>query len=337
MFVDDSLDARRLLRVLARRVRFLLAVSAGAALLTLIASLLLPKQYTAVSSVLIDAPAGSDPRMAIAVNPAYLESLRAYELLAASDSLFLRAVEQFHLRGSQPLDRLKQRILRVAKIRDTRVVSIAVTLPDPKQAQAVAQFIAEQTVSSSRAAMEASDADLIQTAQSDLTDAQLRLQREQQAWASFRGREPEQPLAASIETLTEARTLLASDLLDARSEANQARVQALEDQDTRFERRIHQDAEKLEARNAVADSLSQKRDAALASFNAAAQRLRDVRALSGMRGERLRVFDPGVVPDRPSSPNVALNTGVAFLAGLLCAAVYVALTFAANSSPFHDH
>lgn len=333
VLVDDWPDVRRFLGMLVRRARFLLTISTGASLLALIGSLLLPKEYTAVSSVLIDTPAGGDPRMAVAVNPAYLESLRAYELLASSDSLFLRAVEQFHLRGSDPLDRMKRRMLRVAKVRDTRVLSISVTLPDPRQAQAMAQFIAEQTVSSTRAAMEASDVDLIETADGDLKDAQSRLQNAQAAWAEFSARQPEQPLTATIETLTEAREMLESDLLDARTNAavsgaaNDPRVLSLEQQDARIESQIREASQKLEGRNAVADGLRQQKDAAQASFSAAAQRVREIRALSGMRGERLRVFDAGVVPDRPSSPNVPLNVCVAFLAALVCGMVYLGSTF----------
>ncbi|HML16052.1 MAG TPA: Wzz/FepE/Etk N-terminal domain-containing protein, partial [Bryobacteraceae bacterium] len=176
----DSLNARELLRFLRLRLRFILAVSAGAAALALIGSLLLPKEYTAVASVLIDPPAGGDPRAAVAINPTYIESLRAYELLASSDVLFLRAVEQFHLREgrSESLERMKRRILRVSQIRDTRVLNIAVTLPDAKMAQALAQVLAEQTVMASRAASETGDQDLLDAAQKEFEDAQARLQRE---------------------------------------------------------------------------------------------------------------------------------------------------------------
>lgn len=333
VFLGDSFDGRKFFKFLRSRTRFLVSVSAIASVLTLIVSLFLPKEYTAAASVLIDSPAGSDPRVAVAVNPAYIESLRAYELLASSDSLFLQAIGQFHLSGLGSLDRIKRRILRVAMIRDTRVLSIAVTLPDPRQAQAFAQFLAEQTVLASRTASQGSDSDLIQAAETDLQDAQARLQREQAVWIEFSSRQPEQPLLAAIESLTEARVLLQGDLLDARANAagtgntSDARVRSFEDQDARLERQIQEQSQKLAERNAIAEQIQQRKDAAQASFNAAAQRVREVRATSGMRGERLRMFDPGVVPDRPSSPNVPLNAGAAFLAGLLCSIVYLGITF----------
>lgn len=310
-------------------------------MLALIVSLLLPKQYTAVASVLIDPPAGGDPRAAVAINPSYIESLRAYELLASSDSLFLRAVEEFHLRetGSESLERMKRRILRVAKIRDTRVLNIAVTLPDAKLAQAFAQFLAEQTVMASRAGSETSDQDLLEAAQKDFDDAQARLQREQMAWGDFNARQPEQPLSAAIETFIEARTLLASDLIAARADAadsndakSQARVRSMEDENARLERGIREESQKLAERNATAEQIQQRRDVAQASFNAAAQRVRELRAQSGMRGERLRLFDPGVAPDRPSSPNVPLNVAIAFAAGFLCSIVYLGVMFDLRSS-----
>ena len=48
-----------------------------------------------------------------------------------------------------------------------------------------------------------------------------------------------------------------------------------------------------------------------------AARLRELRATAGTRGERLRVIDPGIVPQRPSSPNVALNVLGALLITLV--------------------
>ncbi len=50
---------------------------AVAVTLTLAVSLVLTKQYTAVSRIVIEPPAGSDPRASTAVSPIYLESLRS--------------------------------------------------------------------------------------------------------------------------------------------------------------------------------------------------------------------------------------------------------------------
>src|SRR6267154_2015905 len=65
-------------------------------------SVLLPARYTATATVLIDLPGGSDPRASTAVSPVYLESLKTYERLAASDTLFARALDDLHLRERYP-------------------------------------------------------------------------------------------------------------------------------------------------------------------------------------------------------------------------------------------
>ena len=60
-------------------------------------------------------------------------------------------------------------------------------------------------------------------------------------------------------------------------------------------------------------------------------RLRDARSERGFRGERLQVIDPGIVPERPSSPNIPLNLAIALLAGLALPILY--FTLRAN---FHE-
>ena len=94
--------------------------------------LLLPKQYTAVATLVIEPP-GADPRSATAVSSIYLESLKSYEAFASSDSLFAKACEKFHLldgKTGPSLESFKRRVLRVDKLKDTNVLEISVTLPD---------------------------------------------------------------------------------------------------------------------------------------------------------------------------------------------------------------
>jgi uncharacterized protein involved in exopolysaccharide biosynthesis len=97
----ESFDAHQYLSYLRSRAGFIMVVSVSAAVLVLIVSLLLTKQYTATASIMIDPPVADDPRASVAVNPTYLESLRSYEKLASSDTLFARALEKFHLREAQ--------------------------------------------------------------------------------------------------------------------------------------------------------------------------------------------------------------------------------------------
>jgi uncharacterized protein involved in exopolysaccharide biosynthesis len=47
-----------------------------------------------------------------------------------------------------------------------------------------------------------------------------------------------------------------------------------------------------------------------------------------MRGERLRLIDPGIVPQRPSSPNIGLNVIAALLVALTASLVWLSLRYA---------
>src|SRR5258708_8082790 len=107
-----------------------IAVTCGVSVgLALGVSLILPKEYTAVSRIVIDPPAGSDPRVSTAVSPIYLESLRSYELFASSDDLFLKAVQRFGLRrDSTASDTLEKTLLEVEEPRNTRIPHIPPTL-----------------------------------------------------------------------------------------------------------------------------------------------------------------------------------------------------------------
>src|SRR6185503_9397062 len=103
--------------------------------------------------LVIEPPSGADPRASTAVSAIYLESLKAYEQCAASDSLFEKARQKFHLEdgpGAPSSEALRKRVLRVTKLADTKVLQIRATLRDPKAAQALVQFLAEETVALNR-------------------------------------------------------------------------------------------------------------------------------------------------------------------------------------------
>jgi uncharacterized protein involved in exopolysaccharide biosynthesis len=65
-------------------------------------------------------------------------------------------------------------------------------------------------------------------------------------------------------------------------------------------------------------------------------RLRESRAAAGSRGERLNIIDPGIVPERPSSPNTALNVGAAAFAAFVLAALFILLqaTYRTQRHPY---
>lgn len=338
----ESFHAYEYLDHLQRRWKFMLSVCAVAGALALIVSLLLPKEYTAMASIVIDPPAGNDPRTTITVSPVYLESLRAYEMFASSDTLFQRAVDKFHLReqSSKTMESLKRGILKVAKLKDTKLLQISVTLPDPKQAQAMAQFLAEQTVALSRSTNFADEQDLRDDARARLAETQNRLEQEQAAWRDFTVRQPLESIQTELEALAGSRERLQLDLADARtylaeiSNGNadarapsvRLRVQSLEKQDADLVARIQNKSTVLADREARGEQLQQKLRAAQVAFDTAAARQRELEAAAGVRGERLSIIDPGVAPERPSFPNVGLNVVLAMIMAPIAAATYLTLT-----------
>jgi uncharacterized protein involved in exopolysaccharide biosynthesis len=343
-YAAESFQAYEYLDHIQRRWKFVLAVCAAAGALALIVSLLLPKEYTAMASIAIDPPAGNDPRTAISVSPVYLESLRAYEMFASNDTLFQRAVDKFHLRDTsspQTTEGLKRGILKVAKIKDTKILQISVTLPDPKQAQAMAEFLAAETVALSRSANFADEQDLRDDARARVAEAQKRLEQEQAAWHEFAVRRPYESMQADLEALAESRDKLRQALTEARTDLAEfsndgpaatvahirARVESLEKQDADLAGQIQKKSTVLSDREARGEELQQKLRAAQSAFDAATGRQRELETSAGLRGERLRVMDPGVVPERPSSPNVGLNVLLAMVVALIVSITFLTLTF----------
>jgi uncharacterized protein involved in exopolysaccharide biosynthesis len=342
--VQDSFDAYQFLHYLRRRSRFILVVCVAAGTLALLVSLLLPKQFTATASIVIDPPAGTDPRNSLSVTPIYLESLRSYEIFASGNTLFQRALDKFHLRDPQstvPLESLKSRVLKVTKIRDTNILEIAITLPDARQAQSLAQYLADETVTLNRNANRENDRDLISRAEEQFADAQKVLEEERKSWREFSSRNPVEVLRVEIEAQTTLLQRLQRDLADAKAEVAEltghadesrlagvrARAQSLEKQDSELQRQMDASTTLLSQRDARAEELQERLRAAQIANDAAAGRLRELRAATGLRGERLRVMDPGVVPERPTSPNIWLNVLLALAVSLAGCITYLALTF----------
>src|SRR5437764_14035336 len=96
--MTDAFDAVEFAGYVRARWRGILICCAAALLLSGVGSLFLPKRYTATASLLIEPPAGLDPRGATAVSPVYLESLKTFEHVASSDTLFLEALDHLHIR-----------------------------------------------------------------------------------------------------------------------------------------------------------------------------------------------------------------------------------------------
>src|SRR5207244_3826956 len=102
----------------------------------------------------------------------------------------------------------------------------------------------------------------------------------------------------------------------ARLEQMRSQIQTLEQQNAAREKQ-------LAIRHAHRDKLEVERRAAQEQLVAMERRLREARGEAGYRGERLRIIDPGIVPERPSSPNIPLNVVAAMLLGLVLPIVYL--------------
>ena len=81
----------------------------------------------------------------------------------------------------------------------------------------------------------------------------------------------------------------------------------------------------LAQRMADRERLEAERKTRQAELAAAETRLREARSDAGYRGERMNIIDPGIVPQKPSSPNLMLNLLAALLLGLVLPAVYLAV------------
>ncbi len=310
---------------LRERWKFFAIAIAVAGILSAGVSLLLPKRYTATSVLLIDAPAGNDPRSATVVSPIYLESLKTYEQFAASDTLFARAAERFHLGEGVAIDSLKRRVLKVVKPRDTRLLEISVSLPDPIKAQAVANFLAEESASLNRSLGRQTDDELALDAQRQLDAAQTRLDKAERAWAEAEKKHPFDSLYAETSGLIELRTRLQRDAADDQADGAEASGAALQKEIESLDKKISANQALATEERAATEPIEFDLRSARSVRDAAQARLNEIRGAAGIRGERLRVIDPGIVPQQPSSPNIPLNIFAAiFMAGV---GALVAVTF----------
>jgi uncharacterized protein involved in exopolysaccharide biosynthesis len=346
----ESFDAYQYLDHLRSRWRLFLFATAGALVLALTFSLLQAKQYTAVTRVVIEPPAGMDPRAALAVSPIYLDSLRTYEHFAASDSLFERALDRFHLRqaSGRTIEGWKSRVLRVEIPRSTKILEIRVTLPDAKQAHQMALYIANETVNLSQSVNVEGDRQLTQAFEIELTKAYEDRDRLRAAFLALTQAQPVEALEAAAQSLKSRRFAVERDLLDAETLAAELAEREKLESDAAIKRdaqlarsRVsHLTAERkyLEAEIARVTSMVSTRTVQLeeararlksaeTACDAIEAKLREARGTTGQRGERLRLIDPGVQPERPSSPNVPLNGMVAVLVALLGSLLWASFEF----------
>jgi tyrosine-protein kinase Etk/Wzc len=326
--MHNYFDVFEYLDFLRARWKFPALACAFAIAAALVIGFLLPKRYTATATILIDPPAAGDPRIATAVSTVYLESLKSYEFLAANDQLFVRAAERFHLRDrdGSPIESLKRRVLKVEKLRDTRALQIRVTLPDPKAAQAVVQFIAEGTVELSRSGGRAADEAMIEEAAQAAEDAKARLNEADTAWQKSAGTQSSEALRVEVSEDGYLKSRIEEELLDEQANVG-ARAELLDRRVSELTRVINQTSAALAQQTAREEDLRAALTAARTSYEAAAQRLADLRLSKGSRSEWLRVIDAGIIPQRPSSPNAPLILIGAAVLALFGSLLYLSISF----------
>ena len=344
------------------RWRTLTAVCITSVALVLVVSLLLPKKYTATASILIEPPAGNDPRGSTAVSPVYLESLKTYEHLASSDSLFEQALNRLDLRrkyAGVPIEVIKRRVLEVSKPRDTKVLEIGVTLHGQTEARDLARYIAEQTVEMNHALGKASIQELAEGGQAVFQQALKRANDAKQARDRFLAEQPVFSLDAEVAQTTDLNARLKRELsetrvdlaaYEARAEsekklppssgdlpsilqaiaADRAQIGSLEKQIGGMDKIMSGKANLLERRKHTQEFLEKDLQAAQAQYEAASNRNGELMASGAFRGERLEIIDPGVLPERPSSPNLPLNLALAALASVFGSGLYLAISYTYN-------
>lgn len=347
-----------------RRRGLVIAISVvAAALLVGGISMLLPKKYTATASIIIEPPGGSDARLTTAVSAMYLESLKTYELFGNSPTLFAQADAKFHLRSNegQSLESLQRRVLKVSKLRDTKVLQVSATVGDPKLAQALAQYIAEETVSMSRRESLASDRDFTDLAEKQAAEAQRRVDELQKAWNAMVVNEPVESLQSEIDAAIDLREKVEEQLGVAEADAAeyqqqaqdgsfareqwnaaQARAAELTKRSRALQENIDRKTSTLALRTAKRNALETSLKVAQQAYETVAARLLESRATAGTHAEQLRIMDPGTVPQRPSSPNISLNVVAAIFAALILSIAYLGLAFVfgrrgSRYSLVHEH
>jgi len=348
----DPVDGLVYLNYVRARWRVVALSSIVAIVLAAGVSLLLTRQYTATARIVIEPPAGADPRSAMAVSPIYLESLRTYEQFASSDSLFQKSAARFQLQtlmGPRPIESLKRSVLKVGIVRNTRILEIEATLPDARKAQALAQYLAEQTVVQNRSLLAQSGEDLIGGVEKQAAEARARLDRAEKQWSRLLENEPVDSVQSAVVDAGALRGKLAEQIASARLEIADAadrerqsspseadllrkeqsnartRLDELQREVESLDRQIAEKEKLLAQRLARREQLEAERKSDQAALTAVETRLRDTRNDLSYRGERLTIIDTGVVPERPSSPNLPLNIAVAAMLGLLFPLVYLAL------------
>ena len=339
VFMPEAFDAYQYFAHVRRRWHWIALACVVAVVLAIALTKSRPKQYTATTSIMIESPASMDARGATALTAIYLESLHTYEHFATSDSLFQKALDRFDLRKSAParsIESWKNQVLKVELPKSTKILEIQVTLPDPKKAHELAGFVAAETIKLNQSFNVEGDQQLSKAAEGELVKARQEREAARTALMQLTRNKPVDAAEAELSSAKSRRFAVERDLLDAetmlaesKSPANETRARAdyLRVERKRLEEEIPRIAGEVASRTAQVEQARSRVKTAEAACDSLEARRREARGAAGSRGERLRVIDPGVIPERPSSPNLVLNVFAALLMTLIASVLYTAFEF----------
>jgi capsule polysaccharide export protein KpsE/RkpR len=191
---------------------------------------------------------------------------------------------------------------------------------------------------------------VVEQTRRQLAEVQARLDRARKAALEDAALDSPEALASAAQANLALLTNLRRDFVDAESEvaeytareteggprrlaAARARSSVLAKRVADVERAQAQTTAALARRTARRDEVQTEVRSAQAAFETASARLRDAQAAAGNRTERLRIIDPGIIPQRPSSPNLILNVIAAFLLAAVAALVYLTVRFGLRERP----
>jgi uncharacterized protein involved in exopolysaccharide biosynthesis len=106
------------------------------------------------------------------------------------------------------------------------------------------------------------------------------------------------------------------------------RVRDLEEQERKLLGYLNEKSSALEGLQRERESLEAELKSARTDEEGARSRLSEIEVSAPFRGVRLKILDPGIVPQRPSFPNIPLNITVAFVGSIFMALGYLAVQFA---------
>jgi uncharacterized protein involved in exopolysaccharide biosynthesis len=253
-------------------------------------------------------------------------------------------------------------VLDVAIPKNTKVLEIHATLADPRKAHALASYIANHTIELNRKTSRAGDQEFIEHTSRELKAATERAAAAETAYTSALKNAPmPEATQSELHRLGERRAEVARlalsaelsvadlqdrakalaaagrsgteelELLNERIRSTGNRAQTLRAELRSLDDQVRQREKLLAGRKASVDVLAAEYEAARSIREEAAKRLRDAQASAEYRGERINLLDPGIVPERPSSPNLPLNLTVAVALGLLVSLAYLTIEFVMQS------